>query len=127
VATKGFEELDVYKLAEEIADTIWDLVQDWPDLARETMARQVIRAADSIGANIAEGSGRSTYKDNAHFACNARGSLYEVRHFLRRAYKRELLTQRDTKALQSLVAELGPKLNGYIRSLRRRANQKKPK
>lgn len=125
--TKGFEELDVYKLAEGVADAVWELVSTWEPFARETVGRQLVRAADSIGANIAEGTGRGTYKDNAHFARIGRGSLYETRHFLRRAFRRSLLSEHQIARLQPLISELGPRLNAYIRSIVRRGKRHEDK
>src|SRR5687768_5299509 len=113
----GFEELDVYHLSEDIADAIWDLVAAWDFFAKDTVGKQLVRAADSVGANIAEGTGRGTYKDNKHFARIGRGSLNETRHFLRRAYRRSLLTEYQIAQLQPLINELGPRLNAYIRSI----------
>ena len=114
---KGFEELDVYRLSEDLADRVWMLVRDWDQFARFAAGGQVVRSVDSIGANIAEGSGRGTYKDNCHFAKIARGSLYETRHFLRRAFQRGLLTKQQIAELQPIVQELGPRLNAYIKVL----------
>src|SRR6476660_1894209 len=92
----GFERLQVYQLAEKVADDIWQVVMAWPRLAQDTVGKQLIRACDSIGANIAEGSGRGTYADNRRFVRIARGSLYEARHWLRRAFRRNLLSSADT-------------------------------
>lgn len=117
MTTRGFEELRVYQLAEELADEIWKIVRHWDLLARDTIGKQIIRSADSIGANIAEGSGRGTYQDNRRFVLIARGSLYETRHWLRRAFRRELLNSEQTAKLKSLIDELGPKLNAYLRSI----------
>ena len=117
LTTRGFEELRVYQLAEVLADEIWKLVRQWDSLARDTIGKQVIRSADSIGANIAEGSGRGTYQDNRRFVRIARGSLYETRHWLRRAFRRELLNADQTAKLKSLIDELAPKLNAYLRSI----------
>jgi four helix bundle protein len=111
----NFEKLDIYQLAEAAADQVWDIVAAWSRLAQRTVGEQVIRSADSIGANIAEGSGRGTATDNRRFLRMARGSLYETRHWLRRAFKRRLLTKAQTDALSVLLAELTPKLNAYIR------------
>ncbi len=58
----NFEKLRVYKLAETLADGIWDVVINWDYLASDTVGKQMIRAADSIGTNIAEGTGRGTPK-----------------------------------------------------------------
>jgi len=117
MTTRGFEELRVYQLAEELADDIWKLVRQWDSLARDTIGKQVIRSADSNGANIAKGSGRGTYQDNRRFVRIARGSLYETRHWLRRAFRRELLNREQTAKLKSLMDELGPKLNAYLSSI----------
>lgn len=50
----GFENLRVYRLAEEIADLVWEVAVKWSQLAQYTVGKQLINAADSIGANIAE-------------------------------------------------------------------------
>lgn len=117
MGTLGFEDLRVYQLSEELSDQVWNMVQSWSILARDTIGKQLIRAADSIGANIAEGSGRGTYQDNRRFVRIARGSLYETRHWLRRAFKRKLLTDTETASIKSIIEELGPKLNAYLRSI----------
>jgi four helix bundle protein len=79
----------------------------------------LIRAADSIGANLAEGSGRGTYKDNHRFIDMARGSLYETRQWLRRAYRRKLLPREQIAFLRELIAELSPRLNAYRSAIRK--------
>ena len=89
----------------------------WNLFARDTVGKQLVRAADSIGANIAEGTGRGTFVDNRRFVRIARGSLNETQHFLRRAYKRKLLNDKDIQALRPLVDELAPKLNSYLKSI----------
>lgn len=86
MASKRFQDLDVYRLAEKLSEEIWNIIQDWKPLAQDTVGKQIIRSADSIGANIAEGSGRESFQDNKRFVKMARGSLYETQHWLRRAY-----------------------------------------
>lgn len=113
----NFEKLHVYKLAETLADAIWDVVIGWDYLAKDTVGKQIIKAADSIGANIAEGTGRATLEDNRRFIRIARGSLYETQHWLRRAYKRNLLTRQQIALLKPIIGELLPKLNAYFRSV----------
>ena len=113
----NFENLRVYQLSEEISDLIWEIVVKWKRLAQDTVGKQLIKSADSIGANIAEGTGRRSYADNRRFARIARGSLFEVKHWLRRAYRRDLLTENEVAKLQNLINELTPKLSAYIRSI----------
>ena len=115
--TTSFENLRVYHLAEELADAIWQMVCGWAPLAKDTLGKQIIRSADSVGANIAEGYGRGSYRDNRRFVRQARGSLYETRHWLRRAFKRELLTADEIDKLRVIIDELGPKLNAYLKSI----------
>ncbi len=117
MAAKAFEELRVYQQAEELADLVWDIVLAWQALARDTVGRQMIRAADSIGANTAEGHGRGSYQDNRRYVRIARGSLYETRHWLRRAYRRKLLSDPEVQKLKVIVENLGPQLNAYLKSI----------
>ena len=116
MAKTGFEKLRVYQLAETLADGIWTVVSEWDWLAKQSVGKQLVNSADSIGANIAEGTGRGSYADNRRFAKIARGSRFETKHWLRRAYKRDLLNEPEIAQLQQLIDELTPKLSAYIRS-----------
>ena len=113
----NFEKLRVYRLSEKMAGEIWSTVLRWDHFARDTVGKQVARAADSIGANIAEGAGRGRLLDNRRFVRMARGSLNETKHWLRRAHKRALLTKRQTGHLKPIIDELGPTLNAYLKSI----------
>jgi len=113
----GFENLRVYCLAEEIGDLVWNVVCKWNRLSKDTIGKQLINSADSIGANIAEGAGRGSPADNRRFARIARGSLFEVKHWLRRAYKRRLLNDTEVSSLKNMIEELTPKLSAYINSI----------
>lgn len=117
MASRSFEKLRVYQLSEELSDRIWDLALRWRTLARDTIGKQIVRSADSIGANIAEGYGRGSYQDNRRFIRIARGSLYETRHWLRRAFRRKLLTEQETTDIRQVVDNLGPQLNAYLKSI----------
>lgn len=118
----SFQQLEVYKLAERVANEIWLIVVKWDMFAKDTIGKQLVRAADSIGANIAEGNGRYNYKDNQRFVKIARGSLNETRHWLRLACARNLLTKEQINQLHPLLNELSPKLNAYLNSLKKNLN-----
>ena len=113
----NFENLQIYKLSEKLSDELWKSVVRWDIFARDTVGKQLVRAGDSIGANIAEGSGRGSDPVIRRFLRVARGSLYETQHWLRRAYRRKLLTDKQVNDLTPLVKELTPKLNAYLRSI----------
>ena len=117
-----FENLTIYKLSEKIADKIWNIVFEWDNFGRQTIGMQLIRSIDSIGANIAEGNGRGTSNENRRFARIARGSLYESIHWLRRAYKRKLLNEKQIEEIKNIIEELSPRLNAYITSLGKKNN-----
>ena len=117
MARMAFENLRVYQLAEELADAVWDICEKWRSFARDTVGKQLVRAVDSIGANIAEGTGRGTFVDNRRFVRIARGSLNETQHWLRRAYKRHLLNDKEIRSLKPIIDELAPKLNAYLNSI----------
>lgn len=119
MARSNFENLAVYQLSERISDIVWGIASNWDNLARDTVGKQLIRAADSIGANIAEGEGRGSYKENQRFVRIARASLNETKHWLRRAYNRNLLDQDQVAILKPLLDELGPRLNAYLKSIGR--------
>jgi four helix bundle protein len=113
----SFEKLSVYKLAERLSGEAWAVVIGWSYFPRDTVGKQLVRAADSIGANIAEGSGRGSFVDNRRFVRNARGSLNESRHWLRRAHKRGFLTGEAVEKIRPIIDELSLKLNAYLRSI----------
>ena len=113
----NFVNLHIYRLSERLADQIWGIVVRWDYFARNTVGIQIVKAADSVGANIAEGSGRGTEPELRRFLRVARGSLYETQHWLRRAYNRNLLTQAQIDELVPVIRELTPKLNSYLGSI----------
>jgi four helix bundle protein len=117
MAKTNFEKLRVYQLAEQLADRVWKIVVKWDYFAKATLGEQMVDAVDGVGANIAEGTGRGSLQDNRRFVKIARGSLYETKHWLRRAYKRKLLTEQEVCDLKPLIDELLPTLNAYFRSL----------
>jgi four helix bundle protein len=67
----NFEQLKVYRFAEKLADEIWKMAQTWEHFEKNTIELQIVRSADCIGANIAEGTGRKSFQDNKRFVRNA--------------------------------------------------------
>jgi four helix bundle protein len=127
MARTNFENLRVYKLSETLADEIWEIAAGWNNFTKDTIGKQLVRAVDSIGANIAEGEGRGSYQDNRRFIRIARGSLQETQHWLRRAYKRNLLTEEQIAKLKILIDTLAPTLNAYLRSIGSKSDNPKDK
>ena len=61
------EDLEVYKVAMELGEMVYKSVDRWDNFNKETLGKQIVRAADSIGLNISEGFGRFFYKENKNF------------------------------------------------------------
>jgi four helix bundle protein len=114
-----FEELRIFQLAEKLCDEIWDIATSWRYFEKNTVGMQLVKAADSIGANIAEGAGRGTPKDNQRFVRISRGSLNETKYWIRRAIRRNLINEEQSAYLKELIDELGPSLNAYLKSIGR--------
>lgn len=91
-------ELEIYRLAEELSDLIWKAFDQWPEKVQRTIGYQVIRAADSIAANLAEGYGRFTPADRKIFYRYARGSFEETKAWLRKLIRRQLLSDEQLNA-----------------------------
>ena len=107
-----FRNLTAYRLAAELGDDVHEAVARWPSFARWTVGLQLVRAADSVAANIAEASGRWHEADKRRLFIVARGSLYETEHWLLRAQRRSLPTSETDEKLD----ELARTLNGLVKT-----------
>jgi four helix bundle protein len=81
---------------------------------QRTIGYQIIRSADSISANISEGYGRFTPADRKLFYRYARDSFEETKTWLRKLIRRKIVNQYDIKEYESIINELGPKLDAFI-------------
>ncbi len=110
-------DLEVYKVAMQIGDDIWDIVDTWDFFNKDTLGKQFVRAADSIALNIAEGYGRFFFKENKNFNYYSRGSAYECTSCLRKATKRKLITKEKNTELRILFEKYLKLINAYIKSI----------
>ena len=111
------EDFKVYQLAMEVGDECWTSILGWNHFERNTIGKQLVRAADSIAANISEGFGRFHFKENRYFNFVARGSLFETKTWLEKAVKWDLITIEEFSKLKIELNELGKLLNGYIKKI----------
>lgn len=115
---QSFTELEVWKKAREFKKEVEALTKLFPAEEKYRLSDQLIRAARSINANIAEGHGRFTFKDQLHFCIQARGSLSEVLNHLFDALDCDYITPLQLQQYQKKYAEVASLLNGYISYLR---------
>jgi len=117
------EELNVYKMSMEIAERIWEIVLKWDYFQKDTMGKQLVRAADSIAANLSEGFGRYHYKENVNFSYYSRGSLFETKTWLTKAHNRNLITDESFETFNTEIDTIGIKLNNYIKTIGKTPHQ----
>ena len=111
------EELQVYQLSMELGEKVWKIIVKWDYFLKDTIGKQLIRAVDSVAANLSEGFGRFHYKEAKNFSYYSRGSLYETKTWLTKAYNRNLITDKEFKIFQNEINIIGVKLNNYIKSI----------
>jgi four helix bundle protein len=121
-AYQGFTELEVWKKARALKIDIKTLADGFPAIEKYRLSDQLIRAVRSVGATIAEGHGRFTYKDQLHYCIMARGSLSETYHHLIDAFDCGYITEEELKNFKSKIEETERILNGYISFLRKNSS-----
>lgn len=109
--------LEVFKVAEEIGNLVWEIVSKWKIFEKDTLGKQFTRAADSISFNIAEGYGRYFYKENRVFCYYSRGSAKETLAAIRKARKRKLITDKENSLLIEKLNFYFILMAGYIKSI----------
>ena len=114
----SYRDLRVWQQAMELVGEVYKQTCDFPKTEIYGLTSQVRRAAVSIPSNIAEGKGRSTDRDRAHFFCHARGSLLELETQILIAQQLAYLTPAQTERLLNASAHLGRMLNALIQSLK---------
>jgi four helix bundle protein len=114
----ALEDLRALQTAEAISDSIWARVIKWNEFSKDTVGKQLARAADSIGANIAESYGRFHYGQKIEFLYYARGSLFETKYWLNRVLKRNLMPTDEAQKYGKELAGLAIGLNQFVKDLK---------
>ena len=118
-----FETLEVWIEARKLRSLISDIARNLPSDERFRLADQIIRAARSVTANIAEGYGRYHYQENIQFCRQARGSLYELLDHLTVALDEKYITEKTFLEIKTIIFSIVKILNGYIAYLKERKNE----
>jgi four helix bundle protein len=113
------EDLQVYSLSMEIGEDVWNIVGGWDYFAKDTVGKQLVRAIDSVAANLSEGFGRYHFREKMHFSYYSRGSLYESKTWLTKAHNRNLINDEKFEFIISEIDKIGIKLNNYITSTKK--------
>ena len=121
---RSFEDLDCWKKITILRRALSGLVKSFPRDEKYRLADQIIRAARSATANIAEGYGRFHNQENIQYCRQTRGSLYELIDHLIVATDEGYVSQEKLNSLRSEIQSCLAVLNGYINYLLR--TKKKP-
>lgn len=111
------EELQVYQLSMSLGEEVWNIVIKWDYFAKDTMGKQMVRSVDSIPSNLSEGFGRYHYNEEKHFSYYSRGSLFESKTWITKAFNRKLILEVDFNKFIAEIDSIGIKLNKYINSI----------
>jgi four helix bundle protein len=120
---RRFEELDCWRLASQLKAALLSLCRRPAVSIDLEFVGQVRSAARSAPNNIAEGFGRRTHRDFAHFLDIARGSLMESQNLLRDALENAYITQAEYDSLRSLASRALGATTALQRYLRNNPNR----
>ena len=120
---KRFENIQGWQKARELSRLVYLACKKAGNALDFGMRRQVTGAANSVGANIAEGFGRDTDKDFAHFLGIARGSANEVQSFAYNLLDAKLIEKADFDQIYRTADEAAALITGFQNYL----SGKKPK
>jgi len=119
-------ELEVYKVSMEIGDLVWSVVEKWNYFEKDTLGKQLTRAADSMAFNISEGYGRFHYAENRNFCYYSRGSAYETATAITKAKSRNLLSHQEYLILKDKLSYYYKLINPYIKSIGKNKGNEEP-
>ena len=115
----GFEKLEVWRKAIDLADEVYRATRGFPDYEKFGLANQMRRSAVSVSSNIAEGSGRSSNKDFIRFVEIAYGSTMELVSQLHIAQRQSFIERESARDLYRKCDEIARMLSGLKASLGR--------
>ena len=114
---KRLKELIVYQKSKDLVMSVYSILDSFPDSERFALCNQIRRAVVSIPSNIAEGMGRVSDKDQAHFLNIAYGSVMETYAQLDIAHDLGYITDETFNKLESDIEEVS-KMISVMASLR---------
>jgi len=114
---RDFRDIKVWTKAHTLTLALYRLTRRFPQYELYGLTSQIRRSAASIGANIAEGSGRRTRNDFARFLQVALSSASELQHHLLLAADLEFIARADYEDMDRMTTEVKRMLTGFIRKL----------
>jgi four helix bundle protein len=119
----SYRDLRVWQSAMDMVIEVYKATDSFPRHEMYGLAGQMRRAAVSVPSNIAEGKGRLTDRDRAHFFSQARGSLLELETQIIISQRLSYLADAVATALLSRCQDAGRMLNALVESIRPREDR----
>ena len=116
-AKYSYKTLDAYKEAKALVLQVYSLLKQFPKEEQYALCDQLRRAVISVPSNIAEGSGRTSAKDQAHFFEMAFGSLMEVNCQIDIAHDLGYISKDDVENFEKHVKSISALLSGLRRKI----------
>ncbi len=116
------EKLEAWSKAVDFVVEVYKITDAFPKEERFGLTSQIRRAAVSVSANIAEGAGRQSGKEFAHFLSNAQGSASELETELIIARRLGYIDENSFSELRNNLERVGRLITGLIQHLRRKDN-----
>jgi four helix bundle protein len=116
---KTFEELVAWQRAKRLRKSLSIFCKTLPANELYRLKDQILRASQSVTANIAEGYVRFHYKKNIQYCRQAGGSLYEIIDYLDCAKDEEYLSESEFNSYKSEIISCVQLVNSYISYLQR--------
>lgn len=116
---RNFREYDVWKNAMDLVQAIYTCTKSFPSSEIYGLSNQIQRAAVSIPSNIAEGAGRKSNSDFAHFLDMALGSAYEVETQLQIASRLNYIASQDAQSLLESTITIEKELTNFINAIKK--------
>jgi four helix bundle protein len=120
----SFEKLEIWDDIRELIKKGYKITNRFPDKERFGLSNQIQRAIISVSSNIAEGSSRTSYKDQAHYTQIAYGSLLEVISQLTAAYDLNYIDKDKYISTRENIDKISPRIAALRNSQLRRHNSK---
>ena len=117
------EKLEVWQLAKALAGRVYLLTASFPKDERFGLVDQMRRAGVSVMSNLAEGCGRTSARDQAHFSQLAFGSLLELDAQHQLSVDLGFLRTDEYQDIRHSVLELVKKISALRASQLKRATQ----
>jgi len=111
-----FEKLRVWQGAREFVKEIYHVTRSFPASELYGLTSQINRASVSVAANLAEGSSRTSRKDQAHFSQLAYSSLMEVASLIILGVDLEFLAPASEQTLRIKIESVSLQINALRNS-----------